>query len=68
MSVPLLDLKPQNVALESEFKSAFERVLRSGHYILGPEIQNFERSIAEYLGSRHAISVSSGTAEFQVDR
>ena len=61
MSVPLLDLKPQNVALESEFKSAFERVLRSGHYILGPEIQNFERSIAEYLGSRHAISVSSGT-------
>ncbi len=61
MAVPLLDLKAQHAPLERALKDAFERVLRSGQYILGPEIENFERSLAEYVGARHAISVSSGT-------
>jgi dTDP-4-amino-4,6-dideoxygalactose transaminase len=43
MNVNLLDLKPQNAALEPELHEAFLRVLRSGHFILGPEVDRFER-------------------------
>ena len=43
MPVPLLDLNAQNLLLESELKSAFERVLRSSQFILGPEIEAFEK-------------------------
>ena len=61
MRVPLLDLNAQNLALESELKAAFERVLHSGHFILGPEVEALEARIAEMLGVRFAIGVSSGT-------
>lgn len=40
---------------------AFERVLASGNFILGEEVEAFEREAAEYLGAKHAIGVSSGT-------
>src|SRR4051812_24172047 len=61
MAVPLLDLMAQNSALESELKAAFERVLRSGQFILGPETVAFEKDLARMLGARHALGVSSGT-------
>jgi dTDP-4-amino-4,6-dideoxygalactose transaminase len=61
MPVPLLDLKRQNLALEVELKAAFERVLFSGHYILGPEMAAFEREFAQFLGVKHALGISSGT-------
>lgn len=59
--VPFFDLKEQNRALEPELKAAFDRVLQSGQFILGDEVQNFENQMAEYLGAKHAIGVSSGT-------
>ena len=61
MSVPLLDLNAQNLALEGELGAAFQRVLRSGQFILGAEVQTFEASIAKFVGVKHAIGVSSGT-------
>jgi dTDP-4-amino-4,6-dideoxygalactose transaminase len=61
MSVNLLDLKAQNGALEPELREAFLRVLRSGHFILGPEVEKFERMLAEFTGAKHALGVSSGT-------
>ena len=61
MPVPLLDLKRQNLPLETELKAAFERVLRSGFYILGPDHAEFERECARFLGVKHALGVSSGT-------
>ena len=61
MNVNLLDLKPQNNALEPELQAAFQRVLRSGHFILGPEVDRFERALAEFTGAKHALGVSSGT-------
>jgi len=61
MNVNLLDLKPQNAALEPELQEAFMRVLRSGHFILGPEVERFERALAEFTGAKHALGVSSGT-------
>jgi len=61
MNVNLLDLKAQNGALEPELQEAFLRVLRSGHFILGPEVDRFERALAEFTGAKHALGVSSGT-------
>jgi dTDP-4-amino-4,6-dideoxygalactose transaminase len=61
MAVPLLDLNAQNLALESELQAAFLRVLRSGHFILGPEMENFEKKLCEMIGVKHALGVSSGT-------
>lgn len=61
VQVPLLDLKEQNAALEDEFKAAFEEVLRSGYYISGPRIAEFESAVAAYTETSHAIAVSSGT-------
>lgn len=61
MKVPLLDLKKQNAALETEFKAAFEDVLRSGYYISGPRVAEFEKAVAAYSRTKHAIAVSSGT-------
>jgi len=61
VNVNLLDLKPQNNALETELHDAFMRVLRSGYFILGPEVERFERALAEFTGAKHALGVSSGT-------
>ena len=61
MAVPLFDTKIQNNALATDLQAAFARVLASGQFILGPEVQAFERQCAEHLGVRHALGISSGT-------
>ncbi len=59
--VPILDLKPQYQAIQAEIKAAVDRVLTSGQFILGPEVQQFETDAARHLGVKHAIGVNSGT-------
>jgi dTDP-4-amino-4,6-dideoxygalactose transaminase len=59
--IPLLDLAAQNGPLMPELRAAFERVAAHGHFILGEEVEAFERAVAEYLGVAHAVGVSSGT-------
>ncbi|MDX2111070.1 MAG: DegT/DnrJ/EryC1/StrS family aminotransferase [Verrucomicrobiota bacterium] len=61
MPVPLFDLRPQHASLDTELRAAFDRVLRSGHYIMGPELTGFETECAAYLGVKHALGISSGT-------
>lgn len=61
MRVPLLDLRRLPPSLEKDLEAAFHRVLTSGSYILGAEVEAFEAECAAYVGSRHAIGVSSGT-------
>jgi dTDP-4-amino-4,6-dideoxygalactose transaminase len=61
MRVPLLDLHRQNAPLEAELRAAFARVLASGGYILGPEVERFEKAAAAVAGARFAVGVSSGT-------
>lgn len=59
--IPLLDLTAQNAPLMDAIRAAFERVARSSHFILGEEVDAFEREVGAYVGSRHAIGVASGT-------
>jgi dTDP-4-amino-4,6-dideoxygalactose transaminase len=61
MPIPLLDLKLQNLALDDELKATFERVLHSGQFILGPEVEGLESRLSTMLSVRHSIGVSSGT-------
>ena len=60
-SIPLLDLQPEVDSLWEELNGAIQEVLKSGQFILGPEVQKFESEAAEYLGTKHAIGVNSGT-------
>ena len=60
-NVPLLDLGPQNRALETQFEAAFRDVLRSNMFIMGPRLEAFEKDCAAFLGVKHALGVSSGT-------
>ncbi len=59
--VPVLDLLPEIEALWDEFNEAFQRVLRSGRFIMGPEVKALEAEAAAYLGAKHAVGVNSGT-------
>ncbi|MEM9814946.1 MAG: DegT/DnrJ/EryC1/StrS family aminotransferase [Cyanobacteria bacterium P01_D01_bin.6] len=59
--IPILDLKPQYRAIQEEIKAAVDRVLESGQFVLGSEVQQFEIDAAQHLGVKHAIGVNSGT-------
>ena len=61
LSVPLLDLKAQFAPIRDEILAAIARVCDSQQFILGAEVEAFEREISSLLGVRHAIGVSSGT-------
>lgn len=60
MSIPFLDLKAINLTQQDEIEAAMRRVLHSGWYILGKEVDAFEQSFAAYCGARHAIGVANG--------
>jgi dTDP-4-amino-4,6-dideoxygalactose transaminase len=61
MHVPLLDLQEQYRPLRDDILAAIARVCDSQRFIGGPEIEALEREIAEVVGVRHAVGVSSGT-------
>jgi dTDP-4-amino-4,6-dideoxygalactose transaminase len=61
MQVPLLDLKAQYLTIKKEIKSAIEEVLESQLFILGPKVEELEKNIASYSGTKYAVGVSSGT-------
>jgi dTDP-4-amino-4,6-dideoxygalactose transaminase len=59
--IPFLDLAAQNGPLEEPIRAAIDGVIRSNRFIMGPEVTGLESEIAEALGVKHAIGVSSGT-------
>ncbi len=61
MQVPLLDLKPQYLALRSEIQAAIAGVCDSQYFILGPATRRLEAQVAAYSGTSRGVGVSSGT-------
>jgi dTDP-3-amino-3,4,6-trideoxy-alpha-D-glucose transaminase len=59
--VPFNDLKPVQALLAGALGAAAQRVLASGWYILGPELEAFEADFAAYHQVRHAVGVANGT-------
>ena len=58
--IPFLDLKAPHVELRPEIDAAIARVLDSGWYILGPEVEAFEAEFAGYCQADHAIGLANG--------
>jgi dTDP-4-amino-4,6-dideoxygalactose transaminase len=61
MNIPMVDLKEQYHRLKNEIDSGLLQALESTQFILGPNVQAFEKETAEYLGVKHAIGVANGT-------
>src|SRR6185437_15513101 len=61
MNVKLLDLTAQYLPLRNEIRRAVDEVCDSQALILGPHVERFEKKLAEYCQTKHAIGVSSGT-------
>lgn len=60
MNIPFLDLKAQYAELKDEFDAAYHRVMDSGLYILGKEVEQFELEFSEYCQAKHCIGVGNG--------
>lgn len=60
-AIPILDLTAQYAALQEDIEAAALRVLRSGRYVLGTEVEALEAELGEMLGIGHVVSCASGT-------
>lgn len=58
--VPFLDLRAAYLELNSELDAAYHRVMNSGWYVLGSEVEAFEEEFAEYCEAKYCISVGNG--------
>lgn len=65
MRVKFIDLKP-NSQLQAELDEAYVRVMSSGQYIGGSEVESFEREWADYCQSQYCVSTSSGQAALEI--
>src|SRR5437763_3287843 len=61
MAVALFDTASPRAPLRAQLHEAITRVVDSGVFILGPEVEAFEREFADYLGAQHAVGVANGT-------
>ncbi|HEX7175137.1 MAG TPA: DegT/DnrJ/EryC1/StrS family aminotransferase [Pyrinomonadaceae bacterium] len=64
--IPFVDLQAQYRAIKAEIDEAVARVLDTSAFILGREVEAFERAFADYLGARFCVGVSNGTAAVQL--
>ena len=64
--IDFIDLKQQYRRLKPAIDERMQAVLNHGQYIMGPEVAELEKRLAEYVGVRHAIGISDGTTALQV--
>jgi dTDP-4-amino-4,6-dideoxygalactose transaminase len=62
MKVPVLDLKAEYEELREEILPALDRVCRNSSFVLGEEVEAFEREFADFCGTKHCVALSTGTA------
>jgi len=58
--VPFVDLAAQQASIQTEIGAAIQRVLSECNFVLGPQVEEFERDFARFVGCQHAVGVSSG--------
>ena len=64
--VPFVDLQAQTDEVEPEIRERWDRILRTSGFVLGPEVDHFEREFAAYSGARHAVGVGNGTDALEI--
>jgi len=62
MKVAVLDLKAEYAELREEILPALDRVCRNAAFVLGEEVEAFEKEFADFCGTKHCVGLSSGTA------
>jgi dTDP-4-amino-4,6-dideoxygalactose transaminase len=60
VTIPFLDLKSTYLELKDELDAAYQRVMNSGWYLLGEEIEAFEAEFASYCGAKYCVGVGNG--------
>jgi UDP-2-acetamido-2-deoxy-ribo-hexuluronate aminotransferase len=60
-TIPFIDLKAQYKALQPDIQKRIQAVLEHGQFIMGPEMDELERRLKDFTGSKHALTCSSGT-------
>lgn len=61
MRIPMTGLVDQYASIKGDIDSAITRVVESGRFVLGPEVEAFEEEMAAYCGTKFAVGVASGT-------
>src|SRR5947209_9521499 len=61
MTIPLFDTATSIETLREQIRNRVSDVIDGGRYILGPEVEAFERELAEYLGVADVVGVANGT-------
>ena len=64
--IPINDLQRHTAALEPGLSENVSRVLRSGRFLMGNEVEQFEREFAEYCGVGYAVGVANGTDAIEI--
>lgn len=64
--IPLVDLKAQYAAIQPDVDSAIRRVVENTSFILGSEVNAFEKAFANVCGVKHCVGVGSGTAALEL--
>lgn len=62
MKVAVLDLKGEYAQLRDEILPALDRVCQNSSFVIGEEVEAFEREFADFCGTKHCVALSSGTA------
>jgi len=66
MKVPFLDLKAQHLLIKDEIAAGLARVLSSASFVLGAEVEAFEKEFAEYCEAKYCVALNSGTSALHV--
>ncbi|HWM64144.1 MAG TPA: DegT/DnrJ/EryC1/StrS family aminotransferase [Solirubrobacterales bacterium] len=64
--IPFFDLNAVHAEIGAELEAATARVVASGRYLLGPELERFEGEFAAYCGSEHCVGVASGLSAIEL--
>ncbi len=64
--IPFVDLRAQYLSIKAEIDEAIARVLDTTAFVLGREVEAFERAFAEYVGAEYCVGLNSGTAAVQL--
>jgi dTDP-4-amino-4,6-dideoxygalactose transaminase len=65
-ALPLFDLDAQHASIRGELEAAVARVLASGTFVAGPEVEAFEAQFASYCATDHCIGTSNGTSAIEL--
>lgn len=61
-----IDLKTQYIRYKADIDARIQRVLDHGHFIMGPEIEELETTLANFVGVKHCITVANGTVSLEI--